>query len=623
MAILLAIRAVCFLFVTSHGAWGTAEVQRILIPKNDSHAPIPCVGLQPNERPSLLFWFIGETWEIAKDSLVFRYSGPNVGQNLTVNDRYSISHGFGLVIGKLDTTDSGRYWCRVVRAEGEESIEAVDITIVVGDLLQGPVVWWEPSGSPISKVNVMKQQILNCSVNNVFPNPDLTWSFLGCRNTANRSMELFTSNQQSSYDVFSKTYHVTKRAYFGALDVKTDDNCTFECVAKGVAIRNRSSSTVVEIFATAQQPESKSSGTTLAFIFLAVILIVCVIALVYFMYRVWRLPQRRIVKYTQHKPKVKLEEETELCQGQQKEQEAVKRVDITADGTTHWSSRHSLGDYGILFSKDEQPGDTQEVIGDSQGLLLALPKAVIRYRNTPKAKPEIFTGEKFPGDVTSIVLHPDSETLIVGLRKIKDKTTKKNEASLIFFDMNSGNKEHSVELKNFTFPKVTVDGAGAIFVGDLDGRILQIFERYSKTPGVKYKLDIAKLKNIAAYGWKHLFVVNENCTIIKYIFKRTGACLDMSKIKDCIQITLAEGKVLGEIVVHNNRLYVVNGTRIHAYDVEVFELLHTFETDFQNLQGLCFFGLSGVALYSTKCVQTYEIEKKKKRKEEGNSSETV
>ena len=130
MAILLAFWAACFLSITSHGRVAAAENQHILLSKNSSHVPIPCVGLPPAERPSLLYWFIGETWEVAKESLVLRYSAPSAGQNFTESDRYSVSHGFGLVIGQLDTTDSGRYWCRVIRS-GAESIESVDVTVVV------------------------------------------------------------------------------------------------------------------------------------------------------------------------------------------------------------------------------------------------------------------------------------------------------------------------------------------------------------------------------------------------------------------------------------------------------------------------------------------------------------
>ncbi|XP_071809721.1 uncharacterized protein [Asterias amurensis] len=617
MAIVLAIWAVCFLSVISNGRAAAAENQHILLPKNNSHVPIPCVGLQPAERPSLLYWFIGETWEVAMGSLLLRYSDPGVGQNFTESDRYSVSHGFGLVIGQLDTTDSGRYWCRVIRG-GAESIESVDVTVVVKDSRPGPVIWWNPSTGSVSKVDIKKQQILNCSVDDVYPNPDLTWSFIGCRSTANQSMELFTSNQQSTYDVFSKTYRVTKRAHFGALDLKIDDKCEFECIAKGVAIHNGSSATAVEIFTTAQQPESKSTSTTTIFIILAVILFVCFIALAYLVWRVF-LPQRRIIKQeiqelVRKEPTGTPDEKTGLFM----EINPKEMEDITAEGTTQWSSRRSLEDYSGLFKRSEQTGDILEVVGsDSQGLLLTTSKAVIRYPNKQEARPEIFTKDKFSGNVTNIVLHPQSETLIVVLKT----TGKKVKTSLLYVDMNSGNYGEPVELTKFTSPKVTVDGAGAIFVGELDGKRLLMFERHSDTRG-EYTLDINnKLQNIAAYGWKRLFVVNGKDTINKYIFKRTSGCLNMLKIRDCITISPAQETGLGEIVVYNHQIYVVNGVQILAYDVEVFEKLHTFETGFQDLQGLCFFGLNGVALYSNKRVQVYEIEKKKE--ENGHSSATV
>ncbi|XP_022082662.1 uncharacterized protein LOC110974978 [Acanthaster planci] len=585
---------------------------------------IPCVGLKPDDKVSILHWYKGATIEEALNTVLIRYDSSGTGKNYTAGEKYQLRADFSLIIYPVEPTDAGRYWCHVVIENyGVQQEDPVDVTIV------SPVEHVVSSCSKlvdnVCSVIESRRLILDCWATDAFLKPNLSWAFIGCSENTSQSQQWFLSNQRSIYDEDTSTYNVSQGVFLGRLELEKDETCSFQCTTTGGAIVNESSTIVngsssitVVVTGKGKKPNNgqdpgdntgndnttPSSGLNLGFmaviIVLAFVSLVCLIGIVYLFSRVWCSRGSTLTAEEVEMNKTKENRDEKMCllhaeSGKGNTQDIIGEM-------TRWQYK------GKLSKKLKGTGDTL------QGVTGVLPSAggglVIATQYGLQCFSSNFTSISIKEDsdlsqdnIISITNHPNCDLLIVGLET----------GGLVFVNVLTG-KTKSVfpnEIdpdSQFSTSEIAVDDVGTIFAGPRNDRSIFMMETCT-TYVKKFRIDI-NLVSLTAYGSKHVFVSNGKDTIKKYHFKRAKGGYDMLKFKNWISVYPIGNFGIKRITVHAGLLYAVNGydtgCRILQYDVETFDILQTFCTNLCDLQGLCFFGEFKVALYETNSVKIYE-----------------
>ncbi|XP_038072515.1 uncharacterized protein LOC119740996 [Patiria miniata] len=619
------LRISCLAYFVTTCLTQNTEAQNVYIPAGSPVLSIPCVSLKPDETVGILYWYKGESFEEALDTVLIRYDSSG-DVNSTANEKYQLLPSFNLGILDVEATDTGKYWCRVVALNtGEQQEGSVIVTVVSSASLAEPVVSpCSNSDDDICNVVESRRLVVDCSVTNASPRPTLTWSFIGCSGGNNQSQQWFLSNKQSYYNEDTLSYNVSQGIYLGRLKLEKDDTCSFECETTGVVVNNGSStiangSASVTVVVTGKDKTDNDNGPddtndgggatptkgpnlalTAVIIVLAFISLVCLIGIVYLISRVWFTRGRTKVDEEIEMRKTKDNQDEKMCL-LNAETDKGRTQDITGE-MTRWQYK------GKLSKKQKGSGDAL------QGVTGVLPSAggglVVATQSGLQCFSANFTSISMKEDsdlsqdnIISIASHPNTHSFIVGLET----------GGLVFVNVLTGKTKsifpNEVDPDSqFNTSEIAVDDLGVIFAGQRNDRTVFMLETCT-TYIKKFRVEI-NISTLTAYGSKHVFVSNGKDTIQKYHFKRSKSGYDMMKFKNKISVNPIGSFGIKQITVHAGLLYAVNGydtgCRILQYDVETFDLLQTFCSSLCDLQGLCFFGEFKVALYETHSVKIYE-----------------
>ncbi|XP_038072646.1 uncharacterized protein LOC119741055 [Patiria miniata] len=147
--------------------------------------------------------------------------------------RYNINEERNLVVNSLEGAEN-RYWCNVFKIPHGLSTGYIDVTGKVTTQQEFPYISGCDKSEVECSIEVDQITSLNCSVANLYPMANLSWSLSGCE-AGDRPP--FLTNTSSVFDPGSETFNQSQEL---TISGNTTFRCTFTCEASGLSIANSS-----------------------------------------------------------------------------------------------------------------------------------------------------------------------------------------------------------------------------------------------------------------------------------------------------------------------------------------------------------------------------------------------
>ncbi|XP_022082891.1 uncharacterized protein LOC110975072 isoform X2 [Acanthaster planci] len=204
----------------------------------------PLLPQLPTQTDFTVYWTIKNSSDgQSLDIIVAKFPDGEIMSIQKYTDTHSITDKNGLQVTRFGKRDE-EYCCHVFENENDLRTACVDVTWLALMTQKHPSLEGCDSASQICNVEVTQHQDylpLACYIHEVYPKPNLNWSYTNCE----RTPKFFTAST-STRNQTNESFNVKSTVYIVELK-RSLELCSFTCTAYGDAITDQTRSSTVTI----------------------------------------------------------------------------------------------------------------------------------------------------------------------------------------------------------------------------------------------------------------------------------------------------------------------------------------------------------------------------------------